>query len=331
MDSLNFRVDFILEGQQHCDHFLTSLANPEGKTVLVVGSGAGTEMLWALRRGAVEVIGLDILEQSPEALLAAARRLGVQAKGRFHMRHLGIEDAGTLGREFDLVLSNNVFEHISDINRAFEVCAALVRPWTGRIAIFTDPLFHSSAGSHLPLVPWEHLWGDEEEIRRRLISELPSDHPLQSMSLDEYLFEEITLNRMRLEDIVTAVERSALMILTLELHRDRNIERLAEYRPRLGNRAATDLTIEGVGLELARAGPGECTASHWFLPVAERNRAASGECIEDRQATERRLQDVLRVLESTERSISFRIGRAVTFPGRWIRDRVLTRSRLMGA
>src|SRR5262245_20166996 len=67
-DSDDDRLRFILAGQEHCDHFLTPLAAPAGRRVLVVGAGAGTEMLWCLRHGAREVVGIDVLEQSPRAL-----------------------------------------------------------------------------------------------------------------------------------------------------------------------------------------------------------------------------------------------------------------------
>jgi len=146
-DSEDQRLAFILEGQQHCDHFLTPIADPAGKRVLVAGSGAGTEMLWCLRHGAREVVGVDVAPQTADALTAACLQLNLD--GRFSMMQVAIEDATSVGRRFDLVLSNNVFEHVGDLPRALGACAELVER-DGRIAIFTDPLFYSSAGSHLP-------------------------------------------------------------------------------------------------------------------------------------------------------------------------------------
>src|SRR6185369_10440321 len=102
-----------------------------GKRVLVVGAGAGTEMLWCLRRGAREVLGLDVAPQSPAALTAAVARLGLPPgeTPSFSILQLGIEEADSLGRRFDLILSNNVFEHLPHLERSFAVCARLVEPY----------------------------------------------------------------------------------------------------------------------------------------------------------------------------------------------------------
>src|SRR5436305_5147623 len=107
-DSDEERLGFILAAQEHCDHFLTPIADPAGKRVLVVGAGAGTEMLWCLRRGAREVLGLDVVPQSPAALTAAVARLGLPPgeTPSFSILRLGIEEADSLGRRFDLILSN---------------------------------------------------------------------------------------------------------------------------------------------------------------------------------------------------------------------------------
>jgi 2-polyprenyl-3-methyl-5-hydroxy-6-metoxy-1,4-benzoquinol methylase len=319
MDKDSDRVKFVLEGQQHCDHFLTPLASPASKTVLVAGVGAGTEMLWCLRHGASEVVGVDIAEQTPHALLEAARQLGVDGAGRFSILRLPIEKADTIGRKFDLVLSNNVFEHLPDIDRALQVCAELVEPYTGRIAIFTDPLFHSSAGSHLPVEPWQHLWGNETVVREGLLKDgLPLDHPLQSMPLDKYLFREITLNRMRLDNLLAAIRKSGLAILNLKLFRDRNLDKLAEYRDRVAEIPVTDLAIEGIGVELAQvvgtpiqhlsyiSTEEAVLGQRWANAVAEHNRS---------------LEDARRSVEGVRNSLEFRLGRLLTLPLRWIQGR----------
>ncbi|HEY0783825.1 MAG TPA: class I SAM-dependent methyltransferase, partial [Thermoanaerobaculia bacterium] len=254
------RLGFVLGAQEHCDHFLTSIADPAGKRVLVVGAGAGTEMLWCLRHGAREVVGLDVVRQSLTALAAAVARLGIGGEPSFSMLEMGIEEADSLGRRFDLVLSNNVFEHIPRLDRAFEVCARLVEPYRGRIAIFTDPLYYSSAGSHLPVEPWEHLWGEPERVRERLLAAetagLGPGHALRKLGFGTYLADEISLNRMRLGDFLEGVRKAGLAILNLRLVRDRHLADLCRYRDRLPGLSEVDLTIEGIAAELVLlAGP----------------------------------------------------------------------------
>ncbi|HEX3128298.1 MAG TPA: class I SAM-dependent methyltransferase, partial [Thermoanaerobaculia bacterium] len=212
------RRQFILEGQLHADHFLTPLADPAGRSVLVLGVGAGTDMLWALRHGAREVVGLDVLEQDPVALRAVASELGLDP-GRVSFHQLNIVEAPSLGRRFDLVLSNNVFEHVADLPGAFAACARVVEPGRGRVAIFSAPLYASSNGSHLPTEPWEHLWGEPEAVRERLLASgrLRPGHPLEVLSLADYLNGEICLNRARLADYLDAIRRSGLTYLQLSV------------------------------------------------------------------------------------------------------------------
>jgi SAM-dependent methyltransferase len=363
-DSDEERLGFILAAQEHCDHYLTPIADPAGKSVLVVGAGAGTEMLWCLRHGAREVLGLDVVPQSPSALAAAVERLGLGtpmppdmpgSPPRFSILQLGIEDADSLGRRFDLVLSNNVFEHLPHLDRAFEVCARLVEPYRGRIAVFTDPLYYSSAGSHLPVEPWEHLWGEPERVRERLLAStlegLGTGHPLRSMDLGTYLAEEISLNRMRLGDFLEGIRKAGLAILNLRLVRDRHLADLFRYRDRLPGLPEADLTVEGIAAELVLLSGPAPPGLPPFVATEEAVLAAQGHAhylersqlqetleaerrrsrgLEDDLEKERRraegiqqrLDEVARVLAGVEASASFRVGRLATAPLRWLRGLV---------
>lgn len=346
------RLRFILEGQLHCDHYLTPLADPRGKTVLVVGAGAGTEMLWCLRNGAREVVGIDVLGQRPAALERAVRQLGIEPAPSFSILRMGIEEAHTLGRRFDLVLSNNVFEHLSDLRRALEVCASLVEPGTGRIAIFTAPLYYSSSGSHLPAEPWEHLWQAPESLRRRLLGVVPPRHALHVLDLPEYLFEEISLNRMRLPDLLEAIRGNNLVVLNLRVLRDRHLRDLPAHLSRLErarqreNLAITDLAIEGLSLELMKLDGNaldeppisseEMLLARQRGELEERNatlarrNAELESALAQAQGDNARLRDeslhfqststeVKRVLDAVEASWSFRLGRLLTAPARWLK------------
>ena len=339
------RLRFILEGQRHCDHFLAPLADPRGKSVLVVGAGAGTEMLWCLRQGAREVVGIDILVQRPAALARAVEEMGIRPAPPFSILPLRIEDAHTLGRRFDLVLSNNVFEHLGDLPRAFEMCASLVEPGTGRVAIFTDPLYYSSAGSHLPVEPWEHLWGAPEPLRQRLLGAVPSWHALHRLDLPEYLFSEISLNRMRLGGLLDAVRASGLVVLNLRLLRDRHLQDLPACLDRLEavrreeKVTVTDLAVEGIAIELMRLGESplaEPPVSTEEVREAayrgglesrnqeleSRNSELEGALQRAREQAKRALHetaDLRRLLVSVEMSWSFRLGRLLTAPARWLR------------
>jgi len=338
------RLRFILEAQRHCDHFLMPLADPAGKSVLLVGAGAGTEMLWCLRHGAREVVGLDPVPQPTTAMERAARELGL-GEVRARVLRMGIEDAAELGRRFDLVLSNNVFEHIRDLESAFAACARLVEPNTGRVAIFSAPLYFSSGGSHLPLEPWEHLWESGERLRARLLAggDLRAGHPLGDLDWDRYLEGEISLNRTRLADLLAAARASGLILLHLRLLPDRQLAQLPAYLERLaaaglGSAAPADFALEGVALELARLEPGAAVSADALRPTpeayAERDRedlvarffalerefhSERGRLTAELEGEQQRRREVEDVLRRVERSPSFRLGRALTAPARALR------------
>jgi SAM-dependent methyltransferase len=322
------RLDFVVAGQEHTDHYLSPLADPAGKSVLVVGCGAGTDVLWCLRHGAAEVVGIDLLEQEPGALAAAARRFGVDA-GRASFRRLAVDEAPRLGRRFDLVLSNNVFEHVGDLAAAFAACAEVVEPGSGRLAVFSSPLWLSSGGSHLPHAPWEHLWADSEDLRRRLLAggRLPAGHALERLDLATYLDREITLNRARVADFVAGIAAAGLAPLHLSVLPDPHLAELPAALARLraaeaARGRAGDLARGGAG-NLARDGAEEAGAPSAFdlgaagvavelarPPAVGEAALAAGSTFEARLAAERR---------AIHGSLSFRLGRAITAPARRLR------------
>jgi SAM-dependent methyltransferase len=305
LDADEDRLAFVLAGQEHTDHYLSPLADPAGKSVLVVGCGAGTDVLWCLRHGAREVVGIDVIEQEPGALAAAAARCGVDA-GRAAFRRLAVEEAPRLGRRFDLVLSNNVFEHVGDLAAAFAACAEVVEPGSGRLAVFSSPLWLSSAGSHLPHAPWEHLWAKPDDLRRRLLASgrLPSGHALERVDLATYLDREITLNRARVADFVAAIAASGLAPLHLAVLPDPQLAELPAAIARMsaiGSEpppSAFDLGAAGVAVELVRS------------PAVGEAALAAGSTFDARLAAERQV---------IHGSLSFRLGRALTAPARWLR------------
>ena len=316
------RLSFLLDQQAHCDRYLAPIADPRDKTVLVVGAGVGTEILWCLNRGAASVTGIDV---KPQPNTALEKVLGRKAQGtRYRVHELGIEDAESLDQTFDLVLSNNVFEHLPDVPRALEVCAALVRPGTGRLAIFSSPLFYSSAGSHLDHAPWEHLWGNPEDLRQRLLKggDLPPYHALYWADLAGF-FQEIGLNRLQVGDFWEGVRKAGLVVLDFGLVKDRHLSRLEEFQARLApvceaaEVTLTDLTVEGFWAEMAVPGVGTDDS---YTSMQEAPGAGGAMSNVDNQVLEERVQELEELIRGVERSASFRLGRLLTAPARRFRS-----------
>jgi len=237
-ESDRYLADYILRFQNHCDNYLSRLANPKGKSVLVIGAGSGTEMLWAMRHGASEVVGIDVVVKPTEPLALAMSELQVKRPPPYEIVDLGVEEIETLGRKFDLVLSNNTFEHLPDIRSAFKAIRSVVEPQHGRVAIFTDPLFYSSHGAHLAVGPWDHLDHEAEELRAK--------------TPEPYIWNEYeTLNKMTLISFLEAVREAELVILQLFIVADRELDRLPQRLAAIHSSApVTDLALEGIGIEL---------------------------------------------------------------------------------
>lgn len=252
------RIEFLRQSLATCDRFLSPLADPRGKRVLAVGCGAGTESVWALSRGARELVGIDSETQNESAARAFLEELGVSPAPFQFLRHAA-ERADELEGPFDLILSFNTIEHLADPGAVLAACGRVLEPTAGRVAMFADPLYYSSCGSHLEHEPWEHLWGDWEEIRaRRAAVDDFHGHYLREHSVAEFIDDYSRLNRFRARDYLDAVARSGLVPLDFGFVYDRNLDRLAEHLPRLVARSPREVTpldfaVEGIWFLLAPA------------------------------------------------------------------------------
>lgn len=318
------RLRFILDHQAHCDRYLSPIADPRGKSVLLVGAGAGTEILWCLNRGAERVTAIDVKPQPTTALETA---LGENPRSdRWRVLEMGIEHASSLEETFDLVISNNVFEHLPDIPRALEVCRDLARPGSGRIAIFSSPLFYSSSGSHLSHQPWEHLWGDPDELREKLLGSgtLPEYHALTWADLPGF-FHEIGLNRLTLATLFEAVRSAGLVTLEFGIVKDRNLDRLEEFLPRLApvcrtaEISITDLAAEGFWIEMAA--PADSPTDPLLSLLEARGFGHDlPRILAELTSSRERIRELEEVLFQVEKSPSFRLGRLLTAPLRGLRS-----------
>lgn len=252
------RVEFIRQAQGICDRFLPRIADPAGKRVLVVGCGAGTESVWALARGARELVGIDSEVQNEDAARRVLAEMGVDPVPPFRFLQHPAERADELDGTFDLVLSVNTIEHLADPGVVLAACGKVLEPMAGRIAVFADPLYHSSVGSHLEHEPWEHLWGDWEEIRRkRSASDDFHGLYLRERTVADFIDEFNALNRYRPADYLDAIARSGLVPVDFGFVYDRHLDRLAEHLPRLAEKAppgstVLDFALEGIWFVLVR-------------------------------------------------------------------------------
>lgn len=147
----------------------------EGLKVLEIGCGRGWRCLEAAGRKASRVVGIDPDE---EALTYAQERLKhfPELTGVVTYEVGTIHDLAEEG--FDVVISENAFEHILDVPAVLASIRRLLRPG-GRAYIGFAPLYHSPFGDHgwmqeaLPwgnrfAIPWSHLLVPQQWLFRRM-------------------------------------------------------------------------------------------------------------------------------------------------------------------
>ena len=123
--------------------------------ILDFGCGWGGETLWLAGR-VRSVCGVDV-DRNAVSQAAAAVRASNSENCRFEWSedgHLPFTDCS-----FDAVLSTDTFEHVMDLDLAFQEIARVLRPGGSLLTRF-GPLFYSPHGYHLYWacqVPYAHL------------------------------------------------------------------------------------------------------------------------------------------------------------------------------
>lgn len=232
------RKDYIRQRVAGLDKALLPLGDPRNKDVLVFGCGMGNEILWSARHGARSVLGIDLSSPRPDAL---AELMVEEGYGDFSysMHECNVHDLALdhPGR-YDLVVSNGVFEHVSDLKGVLNALRPLLRPG-GRIAIYADGLWFSAIGGHLGKTNWEHLWMAPREIKEQFPERW-----------NAYMN---NLNRMTAVDFLQALRDVGALVLQFSVRSDPYLPKLAPLMETIRARqqiSPTDLSITSISCEL---------------------------------------------------------------------------------
>jgi SAM-dependent methyltransferase len=232
------RKQYILERVKGLDKALLPLGNPAGKDVLVFGCGLGNEMLWCARRGAKSALGVDLgtLRHEPLAALMADEGFGdfSYAMHECNVHDLALDHPG----RYDLIVSNGVFEHVTDLKGVLNAFRPLLRPG-GRIAIYADGLWFSAIGGHLGRCNWEHLTMSPHDIKTQFPARW---HAFKS-----------NLNRMTSVDFLQAIRDVGAVVLQFHVRSDPYLSQLAPLMPEITARqqvSPTDLSITSISCEI---------------------------------------------------------------------------------
>jgi SAM-dependent methyltransferase len=230
--------DYLIHRERALDRDLLPYGDPRNKDVLVFGAGIGNEILWAARHEAKSVVAIDLHDVPLGPLELAMREQGISYDA-FEFRKQSVHETALTGETYDLIVSNGVFEHVFDLKGVLAAFRPLLRPG-GRVAIFADSLWYSSIGGHINREPWEHLWRSPEELKSLL--------PVKRWHV--YCDQ---LNRMTAVDFLEAVRSVGMLVMQMNLGRDKSLRELPRLLPAIQERVTatpTDLSIVSIGCEL---------------------------------------------------------------------------------
>lgn len=135
------------------------------KMVLDVGCGLGGKLLFYAEQGAKKVVGIDL---RPFSAMSASHLISEQANDS--IIHIAVADGAMLpfvDNVFDVVISINVLEHVTNPLSVLRECRRVLRPG-GRLYLHFPP-FYSPWGAHLDgwiNFPWPHLFFPEWALVR---------------------------------------------------------------------------------------------------------------------------------------------------------------------
>jgi SAM-dependent methyltransferase len=172
--------------------------------VLDVGCGNGNTCVYLAEHGARHVTGVDI--NGPSVAFGAQQ---VRARGLDKIVELEhTSDINEVLGTFDVILSQDSFEHIDPPEPMVDVLVARLRPG-GTLAIGFGPLWNSPYGGHIrhmTWLPWAHLLFPE----RVIMAEQNRFYPPELQNRMGNSFKEYGLNRMSLKRFLAMMESTGL-------------------------------------------------------------------------------------------------------------------------
>ena len=192
----------------------------EGKRVLEIGCGRGGRCFQILRLGAARVVGIDIHEPSIAIGHSCLGELTPEERNRFDLMACDID--GLTEGDFDIVISEDAFEHIMDVDQALVGIHSKLAEG-GKAFLGFGPLYFSPFGDHnwmrqiLPFRqffpwPWGHLLFSQKYIFRKLSEK----HDQQISDTVNWPYQ--SLNKLTVDDFIDRFDASPLTQVSINLN-----------------------------------------------------------------------------------------------------------------
>ncbi|MFM7035791.1 MAG: class I SAM-dependent methyltransferase, partial [Planctomycetia bacterium] len=147
--------------------------------ILVAGCGTNQAAVFAFTNPAAKIIAIDVSQPSLDHHRFLKEKHGLR---NLELRLLPIEEAGNLGRDFDLVVSTGVLHHMADPKAGMKALAGCLKP-DGVAAIMLYARY-GRIGVEIMQAVFRELGLSQDEASlftvKEAIALLPQEHPVRS-------------------------------------------------------------------------------------------------------------------------------------------------------
>ena len=231
---------------------------------LEIGCGHGGICIFAALVGAKEVVGIDLsdpaLETAEKLKAKVQQETGFQLHVSFSKmfaENLEFEDG-----ELDVIIADNVFEHVNNVEVAMNECARVLSRG-GKIIVPNFPSFKSKFGPHVKYgirLPWVHVLFSEKtvvKLMHKLAEKDPQMHHFYpGLKSGATTFQEVRaykdLNYISNKIFTDAAEKTGFKVESLFVTRPRWAWLLMKAMPFLRKTALEDIFSIGTSAILVK-------------------------------------------------------------------------------
>ena len=149
-----------------------------GMRILIAGCGTNQAAVFAYTNPGATVVAIDVSQPSLDHQAQLKQQYGLR---NLELRLLPIEEVGTLGQDFDLIVSTGVLHHLADPQIGMNALAQQLRP-NGVIALMLYARYGRVGVEIMEGVFQDlNLQQDQDSVSivKEALNVLPNDHPIK--------------------------------------------------------------------------------------------------------------------------------------------------------